>query len=93
MRAMLLALTVVGWVTVAGAQTPPPSFGYFQCLCQARDPGLAPTPSQFGQVTISSWRGNVYALSASDAQFKARNACVAENHGGANICSYCLCSK
>ena len=91
---MVAALVLVGLVVVAApAQTPPPSFGYFQCLCQASSPGLAPTPSQFGPPSVSSWRGAVYALSASDAQFKAKNACVAENRGSSLVCGTCLCSK
>lgn len=93
MRAMVAALLLFGLVLAAPAQTPPPSFGYFQCLCQASSPGLAPTPSQFGQPSVSSWRGTVYALSANDAQFKAKNACVAENRGSSLICGACFCSK
>jgi hypothetical protein len=91
--AALVLLGMAGWVVAAPAQTPPPSFGYYQCLCQASSPGLAPTPSQFGQPSVSSWRGTVYALSANDARFKAKNACVAENRGSSLLCDACLCSK
>ncbi|MBI4515609.1 MAG: hypothetical protein HY699_07315 [Deltaproteobacteria bacterium] len=92
MRRWLTAILLLGLGGRAMAQTPPPAFSYFKCLCQAGSAALAPTPSLLGP-SVSSWRGTAYALSDTDAQIKAKNACLAESHGGWSICDSCRCYK
>jgi hypothetical protein len=92
MRLPFIGVVLLGLVGVAVAQAPPPGFGYFKCVCQPGSPALVPTPSLLGP-SVSSWRGTVYALSDGDAQFKAKNACVSENHGSLSICDSCRCFK
>jgi hypothetical protein len=88
--AVVIAL-LLSDVMKAPAQTT--TFGYYQCVCQPESLAPVQTPGLSGQQVLASWRGRVYALSATDAQMKAKNACAAESRANALLCGSCACFK
>ena len=92
MRRLGLVLVILFAAAIVRAQTPP-AFGNFTCACQPGSPLQIPTPNVLAPGAATYWRGMVYALSAADAQLKARNACTAENRTTPSLCDACQCFR